>query len=219
MKSLEDLVDIVSANESAPIAAIDGQEDGWPALGNNGKKSPWLVEEYAHRIRKVWGRSAEAMLEVSAVVAEARARLDFPGFGKLATELGASRGTLSKLVSIHSRRERFEGRLETVPAAWTVAYKLSKLDDEQFESLAASGRLKPNLSEKEISQFTAQHAGVATPAVADQQVCLPFQIVAPALLSLEGEDDIKKKVIDAINGVPNVFVRFSGRRKVKTARK
>src|ERR1700758_4783770 len=66
------------------------------------------VESYASLIRAVWGRSAEATLEAASIVAKAQVALDHPSFSELAKELGTSCATLSKFITINSRRERFE---------------------------------------------------------------------------------------------------------------
>jgi hypothetical protein len=178
------------------------------------------VSSYASRIKHSLGKSIEAILETAEIVAEARAHLDHPRFGKLAEELGTSRGTLSKFVTIHSQRDRFDACRDTLPSAWTVMYRLSKLDDEQFGSLAASGQLQPGLSEKGVSRFVAQgaEAAGATPA-SDQRAYLPVKVFVPALLSPEREDDIRRKIIEAVNTEPDVTVAFSKRLKVKASRR
>ena len=49
--------------------------------------------------------------------------------------------------------------------------------------------------------------------------CLAVRIVFPAVLSLQQEDEIKKKIFDALDGDPALAIRVSQRRKFKATRR
>jgi hypothetical protein len=178
------------------------------------------VGPYADRIRTALGRSASAILDTASIIAEARDALDHASFGMLAERVGVSKGTLSKFISIHSRRCRFEDRVASLPTAWTVVYGLSKLPDRQFDSLASSGKLRPGLTEQDVNRFVATHAhaGIRAALASDLQAYLPVKIAVPALLSAEREDDIRRKIIEAIADEPDVVATFAARRKLERRR-
>jgi hypothetical protein len=179
------------------------------------------ISTYARRIRTALGRSAFAILETAAIVAEARDALDRSGFRELADRLGLSHGTLCKLVAIDSRRDRFVGQEESLPSAWTVLYRLSRLPDEQFEILAASGKLQPKLSERQVSKFVVEGAAAddITRSASDEQAYLAAKIVFPALLSEAVEDGIRRRIIAAVEDEAGVTVKFSERQKLKAGRR
>jgi hypothetical protein len=177
------------------------------------------VTVYASRIRAALGRSVHAILEAAAIISAARDALDHASFRELAERLGMSKGTLSKFITIHSRRHRFVDREESLPTTWTVVYGLSKLPEQRFESLASSGKLQPDLSEKDLNRLVTQRTEAANPSASEQQAYLPVKVMVPALLSLEREDDIRRKIIEAVDNEPDVVVLFSGRRKAKASRR
>jgi hypothetical protein len=178
------------------------------------------VDSYAHQIRVALGRSAHAILETASIVAQARDTLDHASFRQLAKLVGLSHGTISKFVAIHSRRDRFAGREESLPGSWTVIYRLSKLTDGQYETIAAPEKLRPELTEREVSKFVAQNeaANDVSRSAADELACLAVRIVFPALLSLQQEDAIKQKIFEALDGDPALTIRVSERRKFKASR-
>lgn len=178
------------------------------------------VGTYASLIRTALGRSARGILETAKLVAEAREALGKLGFRELAEHVGMSHGTLSKWVTIYSCRDRFLRREDALPSAWTVLYRISMLPDLQFETLAASGKLRPELSEKEVSKFAAQRATFdATRSASDELAFLSVKVVFPALLSAPREDDLKRKIFAALGDEADVTVKISERRKFKASRK
>ena len=107
-----------------------------------------------------------------------------------------------------------------MPCAWTVAYQVAKLPDAQFETLAASGKLRPELSEKEVRKFIAQRAAaVSTRTASDELAYLSAKMVFPALLSLEREDAIRQKIFDVLITSPTWRSSISERRKLNATRK
>jgi hypothetical protein len=178
------------------------------------------VITHAQFIRDAWSRSARAILATAALVFAAWNALDHTGFRRLAKLLGWSHGTLSKFVTIHSACDRFEGREETLPSAWTVVYQVAKLPDAQFKTLAASGKLRPELSEKEVRKFSGPHAALAssTRTAADELAYVSVRVVFPALLSPEREDAIRKQIFAAVGNDANLTVTISQRKKVRPIR-
>jgi len=183
------------------------------------KSTPDDVAIRAKAIRAALRRSTQSIVEAAALVAEARDALDHSGFRALGKVLGLSHGTLSKLVTIHSRKERFAGREASLPSAWTVLYEVAQLTDGAFESLAASDKLRPELSAKEVKKFVAQQAAAAdiTKSATDELAYLSVTITFPALLSLAREDHIRQRVFEAIDE-PDVAIKVSERRKFRKRR-
>ena len=183
------------------------------------KTSPEEINNRAVAIRAALKKSTESIVEAARLVAEARDALDHSGFRTLAKVLGLSHGTLSKLVTIHSRRERFSGREASLPSSWTVLYQVAKLTDGAFETLAASEKLRPELSEKEVKKFVAQHAAAADvmKSASDELAYVSVTISFPALLSLRREDQIRRKIFEAIDE-PDVAIKISERRKFRKSR-
>jgi len=179
------------------------------------------VVAYASQIRASMGRSFFAVLDTAALVAEAKDALGNAGFRELAETLEQSPGTLSKYVTIHSRRDRFVDREEMLPSGWTVAYRLSKLSDQQFEAMVAAGKLQPRLSEREVKKFVAQLAAAddVTCAASDELAYLAVKVVFPVLLSEVSEDGIRRRIIAAVKDEAGVTVKFSERQKFKASRR
>jgi hypothetical protein len=173
------------------------------------------VSTYASQIRASMGRSVFAVLDTAALVAEAKDALGDAGFRELAKILEQSPSTLNKYARIHSHRDRFAGLEEMLPCRWTVLYGLSRLPDQQFEALAASGQLRPGLSDREIKKFVAQQVATddAMSSAPDEQDYLAAKIVFPAFLSTQREEDLKRKMIAAVEDEAGVTVKFSARQK------
>jgi hypothetical protein len=179
------------------------------------------VAAYARLIRDAQGRAVENFLAMAGLISDAKNNLDHTGFRDLARMLGTSASTLCKFATIDSRRDRFVGREQSLPPAWTVVYELSKLTDGQYETISASEKLRPELTEREIKRFVAQNeaANDVSRSASDEMACLAVRIVFPAVLSLQQEDEIKKKIFDALDGDPALAIRVSQRRKFKATRR
>ena len=178
------------------------------------------IDIYVHRLKTALGHTLSRIFETAAIVAEAKEKLDHSGFRDLAKKVGMSHGTLSKYVTIHSRRDRFDGREESLPSSFTVIYVLSKLSDGQYETIAASEKLRPELTEKEVNKFVAQQAAAnnVSRSAADELACLAVRIVFPALRDLQWEDAIKQKIFATLDGDDGITIRVSERRKFKANR-
>lgn len=172
---------------------------------------------YAGQIRSALHRLAPAHMETAELVAQARAALDHASFRTLGKMVGLSASTLNKFVTIHSSRDRFEGREESLPSAWTVLYQVAKLSDAQFETLAASGDLRPELSEKQVKTFAARNeaANDISQFASNELSCLSVRVVFPALTSLAREDSIRQRIFTALENEPDINIRVSERKKFK----
>src|ERR1700751_4278696 len=108
-----------------------------------------------------------------------------------------------------------------LPSGWTIAYRLSKLSDQQFEAMVAAGKLQPRLSEREVKKFVAQLAAAddVTRSASDELAYLAIKIVFPALVSEAVEDSIKRRIIAAVEDEAGVTVKFSERQKFKPGRR
>ncbi|MGJ4902327.1 hypothetical protein ACQR0V_12210 [Bradyrhizobium sp. HKCCYLS2058] len=178
------------------------------------------IGAYVSLIRSALGRSALATLEAAAIISAARDALDHTGFRQLAKMLGLSAGTLSKFITIYSCRDRFSGIEASLPCAWTVLHEVAKLPEPLFQTLAASGKLRPELSEKEVKRFVAQRAAADGPMSASAELeYLSVMVTFPALLSLQREDEIRRKLFEAVEGEADVTASASERRKLKATRK
>jgi hypothetical protein len=176
------------------------------------------VEHYAQLIREFQGQSVMAILNVASTVSDARHMLGYASFGALAKELEMPKSTLNKYTTIHSQRERFDGKESVLPPRMVVVYQLSRLKDDEFKALVAAGRLRPALTEKEVRGFIAGPSDDGEKSAPDQKASLSAKIVFPARFSKRQEEDIKRKVSAAIADEAEVTIDFSERKPV-TARK
>jgi hypothetical protein len=179
------------------------------------------VDNFAMLIRESLGHTSQNVFKVAALVSKAFEALGHVGFRKLSKKVGQSDSTLNKFVTIHSHRDRFTGREHLMPHSWTVAYAVQSLPDAHFETLAAEGIMRPELSEKEVKKFVAQREAAApsTRKASDELNYISVTIVFPALLSLKDEDEMKKEIFELLDNKPDVTVRISDRRKYRTKRR
>jgi hypothetical protein len=179
------------------------------------------VAAYARLIRDAQGRAVENFLAMAALISDAKNNLDHTGFRDLAKILGTSASTLCKFATIDSRRDRFVGREQSLPPAWTVVYELSKLTDGQYETISASEKLRPELTEREIKKFVAQNeaANDVSQSASDELACLSVRIVFPTLRDLQWEDAIKQRIFATVDGDDGITIRVSERRKFKAIRR
>lgn len=174
------------------------------------------ISPYVAKIQAARGKSAGAVLELAALIAEAREALDHASFRVLGKAVGLSAATLNKYVTIHSSRDRFKGREAILPPAWTVLYQVSALSDANYESLAASGKLGPELSEKDVKKFVLQRdaAGDLNQCASAQMDYISVKVIFPGLTSLEREDSIRKRIFAALEDEQDISIRVSQRKKL-----
>ena len=116
------------------------------------------AETFAKEIQRAWRQSAQAILEVASIAADAHEQLSQEESLKLATLAKVSLGTLSKLRMIHRRRARIEKYIDEVPAAWTIMYDLCRLSESQFSRLVDDNKLRPDLTTDTIKFYSALFA-------------------------------------------------------------
>ncbi len=112
------------------------------------------AEAYAAQINKAWGGSVEAVLSVAKLIASARAELEDHNYRRLAELLEMSAGTLSKFIKIDAHHSRFEPLKHILSADWTKLYLWSCMPDEKFNAVVASGKLRRDLTAKEMANLS-----------------------------------------------------------------
>lgn len=174
------------------------------------------ISPYVARIQAARGKSARATLEMAALIAEAREALDHASFRILGKAVGLSAATLSKFVTIHSSRDRLVGRESALPPEWTVMYQVARMSDAHFETLAASGKLGPDLTEKEVKKFMVQREAAETLAgsASERMDYISVKVMFPGLTSLEREDSIRKRIFAALEDDQDISIRVSQRKKL-----
>jgi len=107
-----------------------------------------LVEKFNSFARK----TAEGVLEMSKVVFEARKLKDseFYRFCEIVGMNGSS-STAQKLIAIGKKYEYLIGYSEKLPPNWTTVYEVSKLTEEQIESLIDRGVLTASLIASDLN--------------------------------------------------------------------
>ena len=107
-----------------------------------------LVEKFNTFARK----TAEGVLEMSKVVFEARKLKDseFHRFCEIVGMNGSS-STAQKLIAIGKKYECLIGHSEKLPPNWTTVYEVSKLTEEQIESLIDRGVLTASLIASDLN--------------------------------------------------------------------
>ncbi|KRP85085.1 hypothetical protein AOQ72_05005 [Bradyrhizobium yuanmingense] len=174
------------------------------------------VSTYIARIQAARGKSARATLKMAALIAEAREALDHASFRKLGKAVGLSAATLSKFVTIHSSRDRLVGRESALPPEWTVMYQVARMPDAHFETLAASGKLGPDLTEKEVKKFMVQReaAGTLAGSASERMDYISVKVIFPGLTSLEREDSIRKRIFASLEDDQDISIRVSQRKRL-----
>ncbi|QOZ42185.1 hypothetical protein XH89_00910 [Bradyrhizobium sp. CCBAU 53340] len=178
------------------------------------KASGLDISTFVARIQTVSAKSTRATLELAAIISEAREALDHASFRKLGSAVGLSAATLNKFVTIHSSRDRFVGRERALP--WTVMYQVAKLPDGHYESLAASGKFGPELSEKDVKKFVLQRDAAAdlSQCASAQMDYISVKVIFPGLTSLEREDSIRKRIFGALEDDQEISIKVSQRKKL-----
>ena len=122
-----------------------------------------LVEKFNSFARK----TAEGVLEMSKVVFEARKLKDseFYRFCEIVGMNGSS-SMAQKLIAIGKKYECLIGHSEKLPPNWTTVYEVSKLTEEQIESLIDRGVLTASLIASDLNAALGKEnkVKVKTPA-------------------------------------------------------
>ena len=97
----------------------------------------------------------------------------------------------------------------------STAYR--KLSDGQYETISASEKLRPELTEREIKKFVVQNdaANDVSQSASDELACLSVRIVFPALRDLQWEDAIKQKIFATLDGDDGIHHRGFGTTEIQ----
>ncbi len=123
-------------------------------LVQNGTTISPVVTNYVERYRTFARKTAEAIIELSATLIEAKSELSDLDFAIFCKEVGLQKGdsTYKKLIKIGEHATRFRPFVNSLPNSWTTLYKLTCLPSEKFDGLAQTGTLTPFMTAKEIDQ-------------------------------------------------------------------
>jgi hypothetical protein len=122
------------------------------ALVQNGTVISTVVSDYVNRYRTFARKTAEAIIELSVTLIEAKSELSDEEFVIFCETVGLKKGdsTFKKMMKIGEHATRFRPFLSSLPNSWTTLYKLTCLPFDKFDYLAHSGILTPFITAKEI---------------------------------------------------------------------
>jgi len=122
------------------------------ALVQNGTVISTVVSDYVNRYRTFARKTAEAIIELSVTLIEAKSELSDEEFVIFCETVGLKKGdsTFKKMMKIGEHATRFRPFLSSLPNSWTTLYKLTCLPFDTFDYLAQSGILTPFITAKEI---------------------------------------------------------------------
>lgn len=137
------------------------EADITPAVATRAQAS-WVK-----KIKQKWRGVVEDILEVGAMLNQAKEELPHGAFGlMIATELPFGRGTAERLMSISSD-ERFQdaAHVPHLPPSWGTLYELTKLPKETFEAGIAGGTIFPGMTRADATKL---RTGSATDGTTDE---------------------------------------------------
>ncbi len=108
------------------------------------------VEHFLERLKCACRRGAKATFEKAAILDEALNTLCDKDLSRLAELAKLSRATISKYQTIHEKWSRFAPYLDNLGDGWTLIYQLCLLSDGQFRLFVEQGRLRRDLTAKQI---------------------------------------------------------------------
>jgi len=158
------------------------------ALVQNGTVISTIVCDYVNKYRTFARKTAEAVIELSATMIEAKSELSDLDFAVFCKEVGLQKGdsTYKKLMKIGEHATRFRPFVNSLPNSWTTLYKLTGLSSDKFDRLAKTGALKPFMTAKEIDQETG-----------DSKSQNP-RIKSDVIISFENMDTAKKAKVHQV---------------------
>jgi hypothetical protein len=126
------------------------------ALVQNGTVISTVVSDYVNKYRTFARKTAEAVIELSATMIEAKSELSDLDFAVFCKEVGLQKGdsTYKKLMKIGEHASRFRPFVHSLPNSWTTLYKLTGLSSDKFDRLVQAGTFTPFMTAKEIDQET-----------------------------------------------------------------
>jgi hypothetical protein len=157
--------------------------------------SPKYVD-FLERYRLSCRKAAQGMIEMAKTIAEAKKELRAEEFATLCAEVGLSRSTLSKYLTIGENAHRFESDLDRVPQNWTTMYQLAKLTNEDYERVAGSKRFAPTMKAKEIEAIVSPNKPMKLLAGGDAIDDKPSAPAAEPVIDDDNQDDVYTITID-----------------------
>lgn len=121
------------------------------AFPNGNSNIASKVDFYVDRYNGYLCKSADAVIGLGETLVDAKQTLEEKSF-KLFLErtgLNSSKSTYSKLMKIGENADRLRPYVNNLPQTWTTLYELSKLEADQFESIAS--QLNAYSTAKEIA--------------------------------------------------------------------
>ncbi len=108
-----------------------------------------FVERYAFFANK----SSENVLEMCKVVYEAFNDLKPEAFQRFCTAIGVGKkaASVSKMRKIGERYSFLKGYSDHLPSAWTTLYRLSRIENEVFETGILDGVIHPSMNARALS--------------------------------------------------------------------
>lgn len=117
-----------------------------------------LRRDWAARIASAWSKTVQGLLEAGRLIAEAKAILPHGEFlAMVERDLRFGKRTAQMLMKVGAD-ERFAKHASLLPPSWTTLLELTKLPDERFEAMLASGEIHPEMERKHAVSETRRIA-------------------------------------------------------------
>ncbi len=154
-------------------------------------------------------KSAENVLEMCKVVADAKAILTDAQFNQFCLAIGLNKdaSAISKMKRIGERYNQLMPHKDKLPSAWTTLYRLANMSDDAFEAAIGNCQIHCNMTAKDLSLIAPSKAKAkrGTPSIAVTQPAADaaqfssFTLKSATVLKTEQVAAVKAKLADIVS--------------------
>jgi hypothetical protein len=142
---------VLSKASASKIARNDSRVD---AMKKHGMQVLTTREQFAREITNHWDEAKQSFLLIGEALHLAKERLKHGEFEEMVkNDLPFERSVCHQLRSVYEAVATNRIREDELPAAYSTAYQITTLSDEELEQARASSLLRPDLTRSEIKQF------------------------------------------------------------------
>ncbi len=122
------------------------------------------VDYWANRIRATMTKSVEAIIETGLELKRCKAELGHGNMEAAAQQAGMSARSAQRLMAI-SGKPQIRHNVSYLPPSWGTLYDLSRLDAPVLEAAIADGRVRPDMTRKDVKQLVASKPTASSKAI------------------------------------------------------
>ena len=119
-------------------------------------------DAWARKITALWRASVESIIRVGSTLNDAKKALPHGAFGAMIqSALPFSASTAQRLMAIAGdARLSNPAHVQLLPPSWGTLYELTKLSDDEFDSLLKKRIIRPDMERREIAERIRPHLQV-----------------------------------------------------------